>query len=93
MTFMNHNPYYCRIYWINEDGNEEEKTRVEANGVITHKTMGNHVWIVKRSDNVPIRVCKAAKGSKATACILTNQRTPAWPVANFTFDIVGKTLT
>ena len=60
--------------------------------------MGNHVWVIKRSDNVPIRVCKAvktdgSKDAKATACIASNQRMPSWPIANFTFDIVGKTLT
>jgi len=96
ITFINHNPTYCRIYWIDENGNEEERTRVEAYATVTHKTMGNHVWVIKRDDSYPIRVCKAVtpgKENKGTACIASNQRLPAWPIANFTFDIVGKTLT
>jgi adenosine/AMP kinase len=96
ITFINHNPVYTRVYWIDENGNEQYGNRVEAYSTRTEKTMGNHVWVIKRDDGYPIRVCKAVKPGKedkGTACIASNQRMPAWPTANFTFDIVGKTLT
>ena len=97
ITFINHNPDYCRIYSIDTDGTENYQGTVAANNVKTYDTTGNYLWVIKRRDYVPIRVCKAqippAKNDPGTVCIASNQRLPAWPNANFTFDIVGKTLT
>jgi hypothetical protein len=78
MIFINHNPIYCRIYLIDENGDEQSYGNVNANSMLVQEknVFANQVWVIKRHDSYPIRVCKAKNDAVSlktgTECIATN---------------------
>jgi hypothetical protein len=58
IRFINDNPVYTRMYLLDRNGDESYQGTVNANSYKDMTTQINYLWIHKRHDNVPIRICR-----------------------------------